>query len=499
MSADDVVVTPAFVSTVPDTGSPTKVGPNAWNAARKFDGGTDGDAIVRDSTATNGARWAALGGGGGGGGTEYTEDTPAVANPVGPIGNARRRDALVSEVSDDGDVITVNATAKGEVYVKHVDALPITSATLATAAAQATLQTAIDAIKVDVDKIPSQGQALAAASTPVVLTAIQAAALTPPAAITGFATSAKQDTAQTALDAIKTDVDKIPSQGQALAAASTPVVLTAIQVTALTPPAAITGFALEAGHAATIDTSTAATAAAAGVTTGAKVVTDATGTIQQYLRGLVTFFANALGAGTAAAAIRHTLASDDPAVATLGATTGAKVITDATGTIQQYLRGLIYQSITAGAFLVTMARKFFYGAVVTLTTTNFAGLTNTSGWQSAAIATGGAAEIQFLFETLGAAGSTLLVDFYLAEAFTSGSFTDGATGTEGTFTAANRKNSRYIGSLQCNTTTTVRGMIKYTDVSGSLAERVALLAINNSGGTISATGGNTVFGYELIN
>lgn len=43
-------------------------------------------------------------------------------------------------------------------------------------------------------KTPALGQALAAASTPVVLTAAQEAALTPPAAITGFATSAKQDT-----------------------------------------------------------------------------------------------------------------------------------------------------------------------------------------------------------------------------------------------------------------------------------------------------------------
>lgn len=52
------------------------------------------------------------------------------------------------------------------------------------------------------------------------------------------------------------------------------------------------------------------------------------------------------GAGTAAAAQRTTLASDDPAVAALGATTGAAVITDANGTIQQYLRGLIAQWAT---------------------------------------------------------------------------------------------------------------------------------------------------------
>jgi len=49
------------------------------------------------------------------------------------------------------------------------------------------------------------------------------------------------------LAAIKADVDKIPSQGQALAAGSMPVVLTAAQVAALTPPAPISGFALETG------------------------------------------------------------------------------------------------------------------------------------------------------------------------------------------------------------------------------------------------------------
>jgi hypothetical protein len=142
--------------------------------------------------------------------------------------------------------------------------------------------------------IPAQGQALAAASLPVVLTAIQQTALTPPAAITGFALEAGHlatiDSHTPALGqalaaasvpvilptatittltppaaitnyanetggnlaAIKTDVDKIPSQGQALAASSMPVVLTSIQQAALTPPAAITGFALEAGNIATV-------------------------------------------------------------------------------------------------------------------------------------------------------------------------------------------------------------------------------------------------------
>jgi hypothetical protein len=61
---------------------------------------------------------------GGGGGTQYTEDAVSAADPVGTQLISRRRDALASEVSADGDVIAVNSTSKGELYVKHVDAIP---------------------------------------------------------------------------------------------------------------------------------------------------------------------------------------------------------------------------------------------------------------------------------------------------------------------------------------------------------------------------------------
>lgn len=97
-------------------------------------------------------------------------------------------------------------------------------------------------IKAKTDNIPPLGQALAAASVPVILPSATITTLTPPAAITGFATSAKQDTGNTSVASIDT---KTPALGQALAAASTPVVLTAAQITTLTPPAAIAGFALE--------------------------------------------------------------------------------------------------------------------------------------------------------------------------------------------------------------------------------------------------------------
>lgn len=60
-----------------------------------------------------------------------------------------------------------------------------------------------------------------------------------------------------------------------------------------------------------------------------------------------------VGAGTASGVLRATLASDDPAVAALGAISGAAVITDANGTIQQYLRGLIKQWIAGTLVLGT--------------------------------------------------------------------------------------------------------------------------------------------------
>lgn len=55
----------------------------------------------------------------------------------------------------------------------------------------------------------------------------------------GAPTAVLQSTGNTSLAAIKIDVDKIPSQGQALAAASMPVVLPAAQITTLTPLAAV--------------------------------------------------------------------------------------------------------------------------------------------------------------------------------------------------------------------------------------------------------------------
>lgn len=61
-----------------------------------------------------------------GGGTQYTEDAAAAADPTGTQLIARRRDSLSTETTTDGDNTAVNSTGKGELYVKHVDSVPVT-------------------------------------------------------------------------------------------------------------------------------------------------------------------------------------------------------------------------------------------------------------------------------------------------------------------------------------------------------------------------------------
>ncbi|MFA5265176.1 MAG: hypothetical protein WC378_15240, partial [Opitutaceae bacterium] len=73
-------------------------------------------------------------------------------------------------------------------------------------------ETTLAAIKDKTDNIPALGQALAAASVPVILPAATITTLTPPAAITGFSTAAKQPALGTAGTA---SADVITVQGVA--------------------------------------------------------------------------------------------------------------------------------------------------------------------------------------------------------------------------------------------------------------------------------------------
>lgn len=178
-------------------------------------------------------------------------------------------------------------------------------------------------------------------SNPVPITA---AALPLPA---GAATSAKQDTAQTSLSSIDT---KTPALGQALAAASVPVVLTAAQLSTLTPVAGGATLAEQQTQTASLS-----------------VLDDWDETDRAKVNIVVGQAGITAGAGSVAANTpRVTHASDDPAVAVLGAVADAAVVTDTTGTLSGKLRGLVKwafermpaslgQKVMASSLAVTLA------------------------------------------------------------------------------------------------------------------------------------------------
>lgn len=158
------------------------------------------------------------GGGGGGSDVQYTDGATAPVHPIGTIpvyNNAGTITAVsaanplpvsasinttglaTSTKQSDGSQKTQIVDGSGNVIGSTSNALDINiksgNPTSITANAGTNLNTSalalesggnLAAIKADVDKIPSQGQALAAASMPVVLPAAQITTLTPPTTIT---------------------------------------------------------------------------------------------------------------------------------------------------------------------------------------------------------------------------------------------------------------------------------------------------------------------------
>lgn len=128
-----------------------------------------------------------------GGGTQYADGT-AAATPTGTV--AMFDDGGTITAVSDSNPLPVSASidttglateAKQDTIIGHLDGVETVLGTIDTdTGAIATSTASIDT------KTPALGQALAAASVPVVLTAAQVTTLTPPAAITGFATAANQ-------------------------------------------------------------------------------------------------------------------------------------------------------------------------------------------------------------------------------------------------------------------------------------------------------------------
>ncbi len=334
-----------------------------------------------------------------GGGTQYTEDAAAAADPVGSMLIVRRKDTLSgTEVSADGDNIAVNATAKGEIYVKHVDSIPVTdnagSLTVDGTVATSNFPSTVDTNSGN--KSASTIRVVLATDQPALTNKL----LTTPDLPAGASTAAKQPALGTAGTA---STDVITVQGIAS--------MTPLQIADNGGNLSID----DGGNSITVD-----------------------GTVS-------------LGAGT--------------------------------------------------ALVGSVGGKPTYAAKATITWTGTS-LANGSARESTVVdnTTNRYRDARIRFQTKGQASGTAYVDVYVYTALGDTTYTDGATGTDAAFTAANRFNSRYLGSIKCNANTSaVQAEFQLSDVFSTCPDKWGLIVINNSGAALSATGGDHVVEYEGIN
>ncbi len=139
-----------------------------------------------------------------------------------------------------------------------------------------------------------------------------------------------------------------------------------------------------------------------------------------------------------------------------------------------------------------------YGSKTAMTWTGTS-LGNGNGRESTAIDNTGNRyrDVRIRIQTKGQASGTALVDVYVYTALGDSTYTDAATGTDAAFTAANRRNSRYLGSIQMNANTSaVQGEFQMSDIFTTMPDKWGLIIINNSGAALSATAGDHVVEYE---
>lgn len=202
----------------------------------------------------------------------------------------------------------------------------------------------------------------------------------------------------------------------------------------------------------------------------------------------------------------------DGAIATIGAKAdGKNAATDTTAitamsvwkqisaSVQALVTGTV---LAAGTALVGLVgRKPSYGAKTTITWTG-ASLANGSARECTAIdnTANRFADVRIRIQSKGQASGTAYLDFYVYTALGDTTYTDAATGSDAAFTAANRRNARYLGSVLLNANTSaVQAEFMLSDIFQSMPDKWGLIGINNSGAALSATAGDHVLEYEGVN
>jgi hypothetical protein len=142
-----------------------------------------------------------------------------------------------------------------------------------------------------------------------------------------------------------------------------------------------------------------------------------------------------------------------------------------------------------------------YGSATAITI-SIASLADDGGYQSTFVENGTNLydDVHVRIRTTGQASGTLTTEWYVYFSLGDGDYTDGCTGSDGTFTTANRRNSQHLASVQMDTTSQVEGgpYSVAAACGGSVPERWGLICINRSGATLSTTAGNHVIEYQGI-
>lgn len=145
-------------------------------------------------------------------------------------------------------------------------------------------------------------------------------------------------------------------------------------------------------------------------------------------------------------------------------------------------------------------RPLVYGSKTTITAT-LTSLANGSARESTVVDNTSARfrNVRFRVQTKGQTSGTNYLDLYVYTALGDTTYTDGATGTDAAFTAANRLNARFLGSVRMNAgTAAVQANFQMSDVFADCPDKWGLIFVNNSGAALSATAGDHVIEYQGV-
>ncbi len=427
-----------------------------------------------------------------GGGTQYTEDAASAGAESLTLAGSVRRDTAASSAGTDGDYATINTDASGRLWVNASGAaVPVTdnSSSLTvdnggTFAVQDSEKVADNAGFTDgtTKVLPAgfiydeiAGTALTendAAAARINVNRAQVATLEDGTTRGRYATV-------TASNALKVDASAV-----------------AVPVTdnsgSLTVDNAGT-FAVQATLAAgatNIAKAEDVAAADADVGVPAMAVRKATPANTSNADGDYEFLQMSAGRLWASATIDAALPAGTNAIGKLAANSGVDI-----GDVD-------ILSIAAGANLIGyVGGKNTYAAKATITWTGTS-LANGSARESTVIdnTTNRYRDVRIRIQTKGQTSGTAYIDWYVYTALGDTTYTDAATGSDAAFTAANRFNSRYLGSTKCNAgTSAVQSEFLLSDSFATCPDKWGLIGINNTGAALSATAGDHVLEYEGIN